>query len=53
MTGHQLARLEFSSALYRRYRAGQLADAQMVEALAGFNDEWQYFHVEPAGPGVM
>jgi hypothetical protein len=25
----------------------------MVEALAGFNDEWQYFRVEPVGPGVV
>jgi hypothetical protein len=31
----------------------QDADAKMVEAWAGFNDEWQYFRVEPVGPGVV
>lgn len=42
-----LARIEFHSALYRRFRSGELSDTVMQIALDGFDDQINMFHIEP------
>lgn len=42
-----LAKIEFHSALYRRFRSGELSDAVMQIALDGFDDQFKMFHIEP------
>ena len=41
-----LARIEFHSALYRRYRTGELSDAVMQIILDGFDEQLRIFHIE-------
>lgn len=42
-----LTRIEFHSALYRRYRAGELSDEVLQIALTGFDEQLKAFHIEP------
>ena len=42
-----LARLEFHSALFRRYRAGELNDEMLQIALNGFESQLKQFRIEP------
>lgn len=42
-----LARIEFQSALYRRYRAGELNDGILQIALDGFEKQLKRFRIEP------
>lgn len=42
-----LARIEFRSALFRRYRAGELNDAMLQIALDGFEKQLRRFRIEP------
>jgi len=41
----ELAKLEFSSALYRRYRGGELDDANLEIAMSGFLQQMSLFEV--------
>ena len=43
----ELARIEFHSALYRRYRTGELNDTAMQIALGGFDEQFRMFRIEP------
>ena len=42
-----LARIEFRSALFRRYRTGELNDAKLKIALDGFEKQLTSFRIEP------
>lgn len=48
-----LARVEFISALYRKLRRGDVDEAQLQEALAGFDVEWSRFNVHPLNEIVV
>lgn len=48
-----LARVEFISALYRKLRRGDVDEAQLQEALAGFDVEWSRFNVHPLNEVVV
>lgn len=48
----ELVRIEFISAIYKKYRTGAIDDKQLEEALAGFETDYASFHVEPLGPPV-
>jgi len=42
-----LARIEFISALHRRYRRKEIGDEALEEALQAFDEEYSSFYVEP------
>lgn len=42
-----LARIEFRSALFRRYRTGELNDEMLQIALDGFENQLLCFRIEP------
>ena len=42
----ELVRLEFMSALFRRFRNREINDKQLREAISGFNEEISFFNVE-------
>lgn len=48
-----LTRLEFTSALCRRYRNKEINDQELNEALSGFREDYSRFHVEPLGQMVL
>jgi len=48
-----LVRLEFISALYRRYRNKEIDGRALDEAINGFYEEYSQFHVEPLGHAVL
>jgi len=48
-----LTRLEFISALCRRYRNKEINDQELNEALSGFREDYSRFHVEPLGQMVL
>jgi len=48
-----LIRLEFISALQRRYRNKEIDGRSLNEAISGFYEEYSRFHVEPLGHGVL
>lgn len=48
-----LARIEFISALYRRYRNKEIDDRALNEAINGFYEEYSRFNVEPLGHAVL
>ena len=43
----ELARIEFHSAVYRRYRTGELNDAMLQIVLGGFDEQFRMFRIEP------
>ena len=49
----ELVRLEFMSALFRRYRNKELDDKQLNEAVSGFNEEITLFNVEPLRQAII
>lgn len=49
----ELVRLEFVSALYRRYRNKEIDGKALKEAVSGFNEEYSMFNVEPLGHAVL
>lgn len=48
-----LVRIEFISALYRRYRNKEIDDKALSEATNGFYEEYSRFNVEPLGHAVL
>ena len=48
----ELAKLEFVSALLRKYREGTIDDKQLESAISGFETDCAGFHVEPLGSVV-
>jgi predicted nucleic acid-binding protein len=48
-----LTRLEYISALSRRYRNKEIDDHELNEAISGFDENYSYFHVEPLGQMVL
>jgi len=42
-----LARVEFTSALFRKYRAKEISDVQLDSAIKAFYEEYQSLNVEP------
>lgn len=48
-----LARVEFISALYRKLRRGDIDQAQLQEALIGFEVEWSRFNIHPLSEVVV
>jgi len=48
----ELARIEFISALFRKYRAHIINDKQLESAINGFEAEYSHFNVEPLSQPV-
>jgi predicted nucleic acid-binding protein len=48
-----LARVEFVSAIHRKRREGLLSQAQLQQALSGFEEVLQTFHIDPLVPPVV
>lgn len=48
----ELARIEFISALFRKYRAHIINDNQLESAIEGFETEYSTFNVEPLSQAV-
>lgn len=48
----ELAKVEFVSAVYRKYREGIIDDQKLELALEGFEADYAEFHIEPLGPPV-
>lgn len=48
----ELARLEFFSAVYRRFRMRELDEQQLITILSSFEETLAEFHVEPLGQAV-
>jgi predicted nucleic acid-binding protein len=48
----ELAKIEFVSAVHKKYRMAQIDDKQLATALTGFEVGYASFHVEPLGPAV-
>lgn len=48
----ELARIEFVSAVHRKFREGVLDEEQLGQALDGFADATRSFYVEPLGQPV-
>ena len=48
-----LARLEFTSALYRRFRNKEVDERSLVQAMEGFEEELNRFHLEPMTHAVV
>jgi len=48
-----LSRLEFISALHRRYRRKEIGKKSLHEAIEAFDLEYSYFHSEPVSQIVM
>lgn len=48
----ELAFVEFTSALHKKYRAGVLGKHEIALALEGFTEACAYFSVEPLGQTV-
>ncbi len=42
----ELVRLEFMSALFRRFRNKEINNKELTEAISGFNEEISFFNVE-------
>lgn len=49
----ELTRIEFLSALHRRYRNKELNEHSLADAIRGFNEEYIHFHVEPLGSAIV
>jgi len=48
----ELAFVEFTSALHKKYRAGELGKREIALTLEGFTEACAYFYVEPLGQAV-
>ena len=49
----ELARLEYASALFRRYRNREIDDSRLEEAITGFDEQCGSYHVEPLSPAFV
>ncbi len=49
----ELARIEFFSAIFRRFRNREVDDEQLREALMGFEEQLATFNVEPLGQAIL
>src|SRR4030065_633309 len=49
----ELARIEFLSALFRRLRNKEINDDQLKEAITGFEEQLNFFNVEPLGQAIL
>ncbi len=49
----EVVRLEFFSAIFRRFRNMELNDTQLNEAISGFNEEMVSFNVEPLRQAII
>jgi uncharacterized protein with PIN domain len=49
----ELARIEFLSAIFRRFRNREVDDEQLKEALMGFEEQLATFNVEPLGQAIL
>mgnify|MGYP001237550124 CR=1 FL=1 len=49
----ELARLEFISALFRRFRNNEIDDAKLNEAISGFDEELASFNIETLGHAAI
>ncbi|MFH1146302.1 MAG: type II toxin-antitoxin system VapC family toxin [Pseudomonadota bacterium] len=49
----ELARIEFYSALYRRYRNKEIDGARLEAAVLGFEEQCLLFNIEPLGQVVV
>ncbi len=46
----ELARLEFVTSMHRKVRNREIPEPQFEEAMAGFDEAWPTFRVEPLVP---
>ena len=49
----ELSRIEFLSAIFRRFRNKEVDDEQLKEAIGGFEEELTIFNVEPLGQAIL
>ena len=49
----ELARIEFISAIFRRLRNKEINEEQLDEALIGFEEQLNFFNVEPLGQAIL
>lgn len=49
----ELVRIEFFSALFRRYRNKEINDKQLEEAITGFEEEINSFNIEPLRQSII
>ena len=49
----ELARIEFLSAILRRFRSKEVDGEQLKEAMAGFEEQLPLFNVEPLGQAIL
>lgn len=49
----EIARIEFFSSLYRRYRNKEINDSQLKEAIEGFEEELALYHIEKLGQPII
>jgi predicted nucleic acid-binding protein len=49
----ELSRIEFYSALFRRFRNSELSDEDLKQAINGFNNQLNGFRVEPLSHAIV
>jgi uncharacterized protein with PIN domain len=49
----ELVRIEFTSALFRRFRNNDINDTQLNDAITGFKEEISFFNIEPLGQVII
>lgn len=48
----EIARLEFISAIFRKYRNGEIDDERLYDAILAFEEQLTFFNVEPIGQAI-
>jgi len=49
----ELSRIEFLSAIFRRFRNKEVDGEQLKEAIGGFEEQFTVFNVEPLGQAIL
>lgn len=49
----ELARIEFISAVFRRFRNREMSETELSEALSAFEEELTSFNIEPLGHAIV
>ncbi len=49
----ELARIEFLSAIFRRYRNNEIGDQELRVVIDGFEEQLNSFNVEPLGQAIV
>jgi len=49
----ELTRIEFLSAIFRRFRNKEINDEQLKEVLRGFEEQIAFFNIEPLGQAIL